>query len=296
MTQRSILFLPALASVMVMTGQTVDLISGSLRVSQGTSLRFDGPLSFSIQPGAEVVNDGLIDLGLGATLQEPAGGPITGSGTESAVIDLDGPIGNEEPGGLGLSLTTDFPAGALTVTRGHLPRAFPEGDPSIERWYRIDAPSATSGSADITISYDPIELNGLSADAIGLFRSDGLDGPWDPLASTNDPMDHLVQGSIQAPFGVYTAFDVNAPTPSPSLLATNGLHVWPTLTSEVLFIHSTDGAPLGPIMLFDGLGRTLPVITLGRSADLVSLQVADLAAGAYYLRVGGRAIVKFRKA
>ncbi|MEZ4791282.1 MAG: T9SS type A sorting domain-containing protein [Flavobacteriales bacterium] len=296
MILRPLLFITTLGSVVAMTGQTVDLTGGSLRVSPGTSLRFEGPVTFSIQPGAEVVNDGLIDLGSAATLVEPAGGPITGTGTEVAQIDLDGPIGNEEPGGLGLSLTTDFPAGPVTIIRGHLPRAFPEGDPSIKRWFRIDAPSATAGMANITIAYDPTELNGLSSDAIGLFRSDALDGPWDPLASTNDPVTHLVLGSVTAPFGIYTAFDVNAPTASPSLLATNGLHVWPTLTSELLFIHSTDGTPLGPILVFDGLGRSMPLTAQSATADLVSLDVAGLAAGAYYIRVGDRAIVKFRKA
>ena len=150
--------------------------------------------------------------------------------------------------------------------------------------------------ADITIAYDASELNGLSSDAIGLFRSDMLDGPWNPLASTNDPVDHLVQASVAAPWGVYTAFDVNAPTASPSLVATNGLHVWPTLTSEQIFIHSTDGTPLGPVVVFDGLGRSLAIPSRTSSHDLVELDVAHLAAGAYYVRVGDRAVVKFRKA
>lgn len=296
MILRYILILPAVVSVVAMTGQAVDLSGGSLRIGAGTTLRFEGPMTFTIQPGAEVVNDGTIDMGMAARLDEPSGGPITGAGTEMALIDLDGPIGNEEPGGLGLSISTDFAAGPITITRGHIARVFPEGDPSVERWFRIDAPFTTSGVADITIAYDASELNGLSSDAIGLFRSDMLDGPWNPLASTNDPVDHLVQASVAAPWGVYTAFDVNAPTASPSLVATNGLHVWPTLTSEQIFIHSTDGTPLGPVVVFDGLGRSLAIPSRTSSHDLVELDVAHLAAGAYYVRVGDRAVVKFRKA
>lgn len=296
MIPRSFLFLSALFCTLRIFGQTVELTGGSMHVGQGTTLRFVGPLTFAIQPGAEVNNDGTIELGTAATLIEPTGGPITGSGTEIAVIDLDGPIGNEEPGGLGLSLTTDFPVGPVTITRGHEPRFFLEGDQSIARWFRIDAQEPSSGVAQITMKYDAVELNGLPNDGLALFRSDVLDGPWAPISSTNDPLQHLVEGSTAAPWGVYTAFDANAPTSSPSLMATNGIQVWPTLTTDVLFIRSTDGTPLGSVLVFDGVGRALPVTLLNRSMELLTLDVGRLATGSYYVRIREGVIVKFRKA
>ncbi|MCC6541154.1 MAG: T9SS type A sorting domain-containing protein [Flavobacteriales bacterium] len=295
MLQRNATVLSLTVACAAVHGQAVELVSGSMRIDPGTTVQFVGPLTFTIQSGAAVVNDGTIDLGSAATLSEPSGGPIVGTGVELATIDLDGPLGNVEPGGLGLTVSTGSPIGPLTITRGHLPRTFPEGDPSIARWFQLDAPLANSGDATFTLRYDATELGPLSADGIGLFGSNAIDGPWTLLASTNYPAAHTIEGTVPAPWGVYSAFDVNAPTPSPSLQATSGLHVWPTLTEDVLFIHATDGTPIGGVALFDGLGRSIDARILHAKGDLVSLDVSHLAQGTYLLHVDGHQAMKIRK-
>ena len=59
-------------------GQSMVLVSGSMTIQEGTLLRLEGPITWTIEPGASVSNSGVIDLGTEATLVEPLGGPIQG--------------------------------------------------------------------------------------------------------------------------------------------------------------------------------------------------------------------------
>lgn len=285
-------FLCVLLCGAVVQGQQVDLIGGSLHVMDGTTLRFNGPLEFVIQPGASVVNDGIIDLGGAASVNEPVGAPISGAGVEIARLEDEGPSSAATPGGLGLTLTTGAPSGPITITRGHVAREFPEGDLSIARWFALEAPGA-SGTVDVVMHYDPSELNGLSGSALALFRSAQEDGPWTILPSTAS--ERTVSATLEAPWTFITAFDANVPTASPALFATNGLHVWPTLTTGQVFIHSTDGAPLDALEVFDGLGRTIATQVDQHSATLATMDLSGLAHGPYYLRVNRLTTIKLRK-
>lgn len=275
--------------------QTIGLLGGSLTIEEGTTLQLSGPLEFVIQPGASVINNGTMDLGMEASLTEPDGGPIHGSGVEMARTTGNGPFASIEPAALGLTISGDAQSGPVTVIRGHTTSYFPEGDPSIARWYTIEAPLGGSGPLDVVLRYDASELNALSGTTLGLFRSEAGNGPWSAVVGTNDAGNRTVSAILLAPWATITAFDANAPTASPTLLAQDGLHVWPTLTIGDVHINAQDGKPFGTIDLFDALGRPIPVHVRDRRATYARLDLASLASGAYFLRVDGRSTFKLRK-
>lgn len=291
--KRALLLLPVFAA-QIAFAQTATLANGTLHVHDGTTLRFMGPLTFAPSAGSAVVNDGVIDLGSVATLVEPDGNPITGGGVETAHTAIDGPFADVEPGGLGLTITTTA-LGTITVTRGHLARSFPEGDPRIARWYRPEITGGPAAPLEVVLAYDATELNGLSASAIGLFGADLADGLWSPIVGTTDPIEHTVSGSVAAPWPYLTAFDQDAPTASSTLVAMQGLQVWPTLTNGPLYVQATDGKDLGTLELFDGLGRRLNDYRVIRSATLATLDLSLLSSGPYFLRAGQGITIKLRK-
>lgn len=275
--------------------QTVELITGSMSIAPGTTVRLNGPLTLVLEPGTTVTNNGLIDLGDAATLQEPVGEPIQGDGTEVVRILTSGDLDGSEPGGLGLGLTGTAVNAPLTITRGHTPRAFPEGDPSIARWFILDAPNVATGAVDVVLRYDPVELNGLSGNNLGLFTSSDLAGPWSPLTGSNNATANTVSATLPAPWSHVTAFDANAPTASPTLFATEDLHVWPTLTNGPLVVHALNGRTLNTVEVIDGTGRVVRTVVPGPAASLVTMDLSALSSGPYFLRVNSLTTIKLRK-
>ena len=76
---------PLIASLLVTgvaSGQMVLDSGTSLILTNSTHLRIEAPINFTIATGASLVNDGLIVFGPQAELDEQAGAPITGTGTE----------------------------------------------------------------------------------------------------------------------------------------------------------------------------------------------------------------------
>lgn len=291
-------FTPALLTLLIASmaqSQPMTLVTGSVTIQEGTTVRFDGPLIWTLSAGTSVTNNGTIELGAQASLVEPAGGPISGSGTERAVLDNAPPYTSVNAGGLGLELTNSTVPPPIEVVRGHLPFILPEGDPSIERWYAISSAEAQVSSLAVSLGYDASELNGLQANALSLFHSQTEAGPWSALASVVDA--NTISGSIQYPWGLLTAFDANAPTSSSSLVARSGFHVWPTLATDQLNIVALDGALVKQCEVFDAVGRAALPKRSGSFGPSLLLNVSALAPGSYYLRLnGGEAVIKFRKA
>lgn len=290
----SLITLSAILVSWTCPAQSVELVSGSMHIAPGTTLRLNGPLTFSLQSGTTVINDGLIDLGESATVVEADGAPIQGGGTEVTRILNEDPLNGAEPGGLGLGITATSVTGPITITRGHIPRSFPEGDPSIARWFVVDAPNTAAGTADLVLRYDPVELNGLTAEDLGLFRASDEAGPWSALVSSNTASENTVSASMTAPWSYVTAFDANAPTASPTLFATADLHVWPTLTPGPLVVHALNGRTIRTLEVIDGTGRIVLQPGLEPSS-LATMDLSSLASGAYFLRVDGQTTIKLRK-
>ncbi len=275
--------------------QEMSLSSGTIAILPGTSVSLVGPINWTLAPGAVMINDGILDLGTEASLTEQLNAPVTGTGIEQATTGDPFPFVNIEPGNLGLTLTATSGPSPITVVRGHLPQELPQGDQSISRWYQLEPSSPTFTDLVLELFYDPTELNGLDGSNLGLFGATALSGPWNALASTADPVTHTVVGTYQGPWDHLTAFDENAPTSFPTLATADGFNVWPTLVEDVLHIVSLSNVPVGTMEVFDGLGRCVDQPTHNGNATSVMLHLSGLSPGAYFLRVNGSRVFKFRK-
>ena len=272
----------------------MQLISGTVTVAEGTTMTLNGPLEWTIDPGAAVVNHGVISLGETAKLFEPVGGPVTGTGTETAVMTATVPYSNQEPGNLGLDLSSTSGPSPITVVRGHLPREFPEGDSSIGRWYELQTGPMINSSIETVLAYDPTELYGLPPGSLSLFRSDDPTGPWSLMASTANAGSNTVSGTWFQPGGFLTAFDVDAPTPVPTLVVQNGFNVFPTVVKDVVHVVALDHQPIERVELFDGIGRNVPIDPIQRGVDHVQVAFPNVGPGAYFLRLNNQHVFKLR--
>ncbi len=275
--------------------QDITLLGGSAHVFEGTTVRLEGPLTWTIAPGASLVNDGIIDLGTDAILVEQEGSPVSGFGTEHALTTSGGPFSGIQPGGLGLSISTADAVGPVELVRGHAPLSFPEGDPSVARWYSITSSPAPGSVLSVIFNYDPTELNGLDAGQLSLFTTPTFEGLWSGLASMNEPSFFVLEAALQYPWGIVTAFDQNAPTTSPTLVAANGFKIWPTLAEDLINVVPSSEERINTLEVFDGLGRSTTIRSTLASAVHGQLHIGGLAPGAYFLRVNGTYSFKFRK-
>ena len=272
----------------------MELVSGSVSVQPGTNLRLEGDLTWSIAPGTSLLNDGVIDLGYNAMLDEAPGEPVHGGGVELVRVVGSEPFTGVEPGGLGLNMTSASATGPALITRGHLPRMFPQGDPSISRWFNLEPEVPNTVSLDLQLTYDPVELGLLNANNLGLFVASDVEGPWSAVAGTNNAGSNSLSASLIDPWTHITAFDENAPTASPTLVATDRWQIWPTVTDHVLHILSSTEEAVTDLVVVDLCGRVIH--RPGDTGRSVVMDVSSLAAGAYLLRVNGLQVFKFRKA
>lgn len=281
---------------MTTRAQDVHLLTGSMTVQPGTSLRLQGPLNWIIEPGAVVINDGVIDLGEQGVLSEPVGSPITGSGTELARTPTTSPAVPAEPGGLGLLMTPSAAVGPVDLERWHQPLSLPGGDMSISRWYRIIATETPGTSMEFELHYDATELNGLDPNALGLFEGEAVNGPWTGLSSLSTPSESTVVATDQSPWSLITAFDADAPTYSESLVALESFQAWPTLVDDHMNVVCMSNEMLTRIDVIDGLGRVIQSMPMTSASAFTILDLGHLAAGSYLLRVNHVHVIKFRKA
>lgn len=285
-------FLAGVTSI-ALHGQEMVLGPGSLTISSGTTLRLEGPIHFSWSSGSTVRNDGLIDLGSEAHLSEPSGAPIIGDGNELAVIGM-APFTGIEPGGLGLTLSTVGGNAPFSLERWHSTLHFPEGDPSIARWYRFSDDIQGPGTLDVSLRFDPTELNGLEAASLALHVAGTENGPWTEISSTVDEAARSIAGAYSAPWNVLAAFDADAPTAVPDLAEVTGFRAWPTLVTTIMYVAPTTDNPINTLEVFDAAGRRTP-IQADLSKGWASVGTEAIAPGAYYLRINGIAVIKFRK-
>jgi len=277
--------LPLLCPVFA-SAQNLALSNGSLLVSAGTTLSVDGALTFLIAPGAGVVNHGRIDLGTQANLVEQPGAPITGDGIEEATWPVAAPLNSEEPGSLGLTLTTAYADGGLRVERGHVPRTAWNGMEGIGRWYRVSVPSTTMATLDAVLHFDATELNAIMPSALAVFSGPTATGAWAATTTLLDAPAQTLSASAPAPDVFITAFDLDA---------ANGLtfgepdswSCWPRIIEEVCWIGIPQGAALRDAVLFDVSGRVVEQFAFTEAIGVKSITIPALRSGAYVLRLNG---------
>jgi hypothetical protein len=289
-SKRSILACAAAACLLGAFGQEMRLLSGALTVEQGTTMRLSDGTVWTIASGAQVVNDGRIELGAAALINEPIGGPITGSGTERISVaagDAQPALGH---GGLGLRIEQGAPLPSLTVTRGHLPRTDATLGVSMARWYRLEGGEQLSPGAELIFHYDETELGALSEVPLGLARSIAEEGPWSAMPSEGQPDLNAVNGPYSPGGGHFSVFAFDPLSASAAAPTAPGLVAWPSITDGPLTIGGPAGAVLGDLRIVDGTGRVVMRFgTAGQGASR-AIDASALPAGAYVLVAGGGSV------
>jgi len=156
------------------------------------------------------------DLTLGTTngtiISESASSYIysTSTGEVIKVANLNAP-NNENPGNIGVNITSSANLGTTTIKRGHVIQVV-NGEQGIVRYYDI-SPSNNSGlDATVQFSYLDHELNGSAENDLAPFRYNGVD--WDEyLATSNDETNNWVETNAVDAFSVWTLAMLVVPLP-----------------------------------------------------------------------------------
>jgi len=266
--------------------QSMDLLGGTLTVAPGTRIAITGPITWTLAPDAQVVNNGRIELGEEAVLVESDASPMVGIGTEHAMLMQSGAITTFEAGGLGLSITTAG-IGSTEVVRGHLPLQNNGLDQSIARWYRLEPPPSAGTELDLLLRYASSELNSLNGNTLALYLGDTQTGPWSFVPSVAVGNARTVQATWSGPWSpIITAFPQGISTELPEPIATSEFAVWPSPTTDVLWVRGAN-ATVQQLQLVDASGRTVRELRKGGAMETVTLSLQGLPSGLYLLRVNG---------
>lgn len=268
------------------SAQSMELLDGTLTVSAGTRIAITGPITWTLAPDAQVVNNGRIELGEEAILVENDAAPIVGLGTEHAIIAQGGAITGFEAGGLGLAITTAG-IGTTEVIRGHQALLNNGVDQSIARWYRLDPPPAAGTDLDLLLRYASSELNGLAGTTLALYLGDTQTGPWSFLPSTADGNARTVLATWNGPWSpVITAFLQGITTNVPAMDPAAEFAVWPSPTTDVLWVRGANEG-VQQLQLVDASGRTVRELRKSTVQETATLSLQGLPSGMYLLRVNG---------
>ena len=163
---------------------------------------------------------GNLDLN-GADLELTGNGTIIGEDADSYVystsggvvnktVDLNAPA-SENPGNIGVTITSSANLGSTTIQRGHEVQDV-NGEVSIERYYDISPANNSGLDATVRFHYLDHELNGLLENDLAPFSFNGID--WDEyLTTNNDDLANWVETNEVDAFSVWTLAQLVAPLP-----------------------------------------------------------------------------------
>lgn len=289
--QRAVFLSLSLFTVGSVFSQMVLPSGTALTLDDGTSLRIDAPLTWTLESGSSAVNNGTIILGPEANLDEAIGAALTGTGTERTTRDLSGPLTNENTGGLGGILTTNASLGNTLIVRGHLPFTDYSGDTSLARWIDF-SPSNNSGlNAALGFRYDPSELNGLveTEQRVHIRAQQDI---WWTLGSAVNTGTHTVTTTGLDSLGLFTTFDTDLPnaiavTSAESDFALLGV------PGEQLYLRVPIGSRAETLEIFATNGSRLASLSPRWAEGLHALPVLSTASGVHQLRVNGQRTFSF---
>ncbi|MEO8066901.1 MAG: T9SS type A sorting domain-containing protein [Flavobacteriales bacterium] len=275
------------------SGQMVLNSGTAMNVAPGTDVRIESPVVFTVQSGAVLVNDGHIAFGALASLNEVAGSPVVGAGTESTARSYPSPLLSTAPAGLGFSFTTAAAPDSFIVERGHLPHLNNQNAQSIARWYHVRSGNVAGLGATGALSYDLTELNGIPEAALRIARN-GNGGPWWPeLSSTVDLGLHNATAALPDSLGWFTLFDDAVISTTGDLGARNWVfQLAPSLVEDHLTIRGAER--IENVALFDAAGKLLQLFNGGNATCLV-LATTALRSGAYFVQVNNIHRLRFVK-
>lgn len=289
--QRPTLLTTALCTLSAAFGQMVLPSGTNLTVDEGTSLRVEAPLTWTLETGSGAVNNGSIVLGPDADVYEALGAAMTGTGTERTTRDLSGPLVSEDPGGLGGIITTNASLGTTVIERGHLPYTDYSGHMSIARWIDFSPTNNNGLGATLDFRYDPAELNGLAEAAQRLHIRAGQDVWWF-FGSSVDTGTHTVSAYALDSLGLFTTFDENLPN---AVSAEGTLSGFALLGApgEGLYLRVPNGARAETLDVFSINGALIATLAPHWGEGLYALPELASASGVYQLRVNGQRTLPF---
>ena len=181
-------------------------------VALNNAIQINNNLSFST--GKLNLNDNDLTLGNsnGKILGEFGFNYIysTNGGEIIKTVDLNSPT-NENPGNIGVNITSSANLGTTTIKRGHVIQDV-NGETSIDRYYDISPFNNSGLDATVQFSYLDYELNGISEGDLAPFRYNGVD--WDEYPTTNyDDIANWVETTNVNSFSTWTLAQLLAPLP-----------------------------------------------------------------------------------
>jgi hypothetical protein len=272
-------------------GQIVLPDGTNLAVDGGTSLRVDAPLTWTLEAGSGMVNNGSIVLGPGTELDEALGASITGTGTEQTTRDLSAPLANENPGGLGGVITTDASLGSTLIVRGHTPFTDYSGHTSLARWIDFNPANNSGLNATLGFRYDPAELNGLvETDQRVHIRA--VQDIWWYFGSTVDTGTHTVSASALDSLGLFTTFDEDLPNAIAGDVKENAFALLGA-PGEKLYLRVPAGGRAETLDVFAISGARIASFSPHWGEGLHAIPELPVAGGVYQLRVNGQRTFPF---
>jgi len=274
-----------LLSLTGVSGQMTVGAGTNLHLDAGTSLRVESPMTWTLEAGSTVVNNGTIVLGPSSELSEAPGAAITGSGIERTTRDLDSPLNSNDPGGLGAILTTSTAPGPTLVERGHLPITAFNGETSIARWIRITPANNSGLGAMLAFRYDVQELGSVPETEQRLHVFDGQWNWWYLPSTVNTGSSTVTTTGLDS-LGSFTTFAMDLPT-GMSGDHTAGGYALIGPPGEQQFLSVPDGECAGSLDFIAASGAQAANFTPQWTGGLHALPRPALASGLYRLVVNG---------
>jgi len=160
------------AQLLVFNNLVVNKFGKTLQFN--THIQADGNVTFTA--GMVELNNKNLTLGQpgGILINETEASHITGlfGGKVILTTSLSNPNANN-PGNIGVSITSSSNLGATTIQRGHIPLVLPVIGNSVNRYFDVSPTNNTNLNATLRFNYFDSELNGLSEPTLNLFRQNG---------------------------------------------------------------------------------------------------------------------------
>ena len=243
------------------------------KTTNNTRLDFDIQMNGDLQMdgGLLILNNSDIELG-GIILGETEATRVTGpdGGAIIKTVTLNMPTA-ENPGNLGLEITSASNLGSTTIRRSHIQQVNESGK-SIFRYFQISPANNSNLAATLRMHYFNAELDGLVENSLLLWQYHN--SAWSSLgADSNDAGQNWVETSgVAALHNLTLAMDMNPPLPIELLdfqavvNENKQVDLYWTTSSEIdndffTIERSKDGTQFYPVAEIDGAGNSFQPLT-----------------------------------
>ena len=151
-----------------------------------------------------LLNGSIIGESASSYVHGPAGGEII------KTVDLDAPT-DENPGNIGVAITSSANLITTTIYRGHVAQDV-NGEQSIERYYDIVVENNSGLDATLQLYYFDHELNGIAEDDLAPFEHNGIAWTEYPANDANQTTNYVEAIDIDELY-FWTLAEMVAPLP-----------------------------------------------------------------------------------